>query len=403
MRYIFIHIVSAVTASASAPNNSNNFETVGTGLPDPKVFEMAPNNNYNNSYYRNGGGGGGYTNKQWHDWYNSGGNRNRATRNDHSSSGNGRRVWLNCNCGNSAPADRKFLDCNRCGFPWAYPDGCKHDPKNSVAKPATTDPLTPEQNSKIINDPKTKQFFEALAKHPDLREAAASFQNLLTMVVPSKKEEAAKADPAATAKALRDASAKVAAVKGRKHQNKIQIDSAQATMVELLKVERRLDLEETEATEALEKATADQKASDTAASRIQTEEAVFHEAVQEEMELNLDPEVMQMEEAIQAKRAWEQSYINCSRIHASKKSKGPDGQAQPPAPPAATSTPEELQRLAAAAAEASEVATRASKKFAEAQRIAASAATTAADAAAVVAGANSAPSGGVGPDGMQQG
>ena len=182
-----------------------------------------------------------------------------------------------------------------------YPQGCKHDPAGKSTSTAPDLPPSQEENDKLINDPKIKQLFEALGNNPDLKDAVEGFRKLLSVVSPKGQDPAA-LDPATAAKALRDASAKVAAVKGKQQQNNIQIEASQKAMVALLKVQKTLELEEAEADTALAKATADHKAVAAADTTAKKKEETFFADVHEEMEINEDPEVAAMDEYIQKKR-----------------------------------------------------------------------------------------------------
>ena len=243
-----------------------------------------PNNNNNQQ-----GKWGGYSAKQWQQWYGGNGKGgNSGYDNSYHSGGNNRRVWLSCPCGNSVPADRKWAACSQCGNPWLYPSGCKHDPQHKLAAATVPDtPTTPDYH-KLLNDPKAKQLFESLGQHPALKEAVEGFTKLLTMVAP-KEATSGTPDPAAAAKALRDASAKLAAVKGKQHHNQAQIEASQNAMVSLLKVQRTLELEEKEADEALALATSFHKAATMADTSAKEADEAFFQEVQEEMELNTDP------------------------------------------------------------------------------------------------------------------
>ena len=163
-------------------------------------------------------------------------------------------------------------------------------------------------------------------------------------------------------------------------------------MVALLTVQRTLCNEEVQAKADLDRATADHNDATAAETSQKVDEAIFFTHVEEEMDVNADPDVMAMDRMAHAKRWYEKQYVECSQIL--KKSKGNDGAAHPPGP---TPSPQATQQQNLAAQEAKEVAELAAKKLAEAHKVAAESAKTAVGGAS----ASNSPAAGAGAPGQQ--
>ena len=265
-----------------------NAQNKGKGKGKGKSYNAPPNyNGYGNDYYGNHWnypGWGGYYDAP----YNGKGNWDGY---DGSFSGKNQRVWLNCACGNSVPADRKFTVCTKCSTPWHYPDGCKHDPNKKGAPPDKPSPQLDE--TKFANDKKTKDFIQKMASFPAFAAQAATFQTLLkTVGGEGGEDDSLLPDLVSATKSLKEATAKVVTVASKISRNADQLAAAKTALLTLTTAQLSLEREEDEAEQDLVKAKAVYDEVASLKSKEHEEAKQQFQDVRDEMDLNPNDEVM---------------------------------------------------------------------------------------------------------------